>query len=129
AEDGDRLQPGRALLAPGGLQMIIDSKQTDRVRILPGDERLTYKPSADVTYASAAKTYGAKVLGITLTGMGADGCDGSRLLKQAGSTQWAQNRESCTIYGMPQAVINAGLADAILDLDDIGPLLAGRGSR
>jgi two-component system chemotaxis response regulator CheB len=61
--------------------------------------------------------------------MGADGCDGSRLLKQAGSTQWAQNRESCTIYGMPQAVINAGLADAILDLDDIGPLLAGRGSR
>lgn len=129
AEDGDRLQPGRALLAPGGLQMIIDSKQTDRVRILPGDERLTYKPSADVTYASAAKTYGAKVLGITLTGMGADGCDGSRLLKQAGSTQWAQNRESCTIYGMPQAVINAGLADAILDLDDIGPLLAGRGLR
>ncbi len=129
AEDGDRLQPGRALLAPGGLQMIIDSKQTDRVRILPGDERLTYKPSADVTYASAAKTYGAKVLGITLTGMGADGCDGSRLLKQAGSTQWAQNRESCTIYGMPQAVINAELADAILDLDDIGPLLAGRGSR
>ncbi len=129
AGDGDRLQPGRALLAPGGLQMIIDSKQTDRVRILPGDERLTYKPSADVTYASAAKTYGAKVLGITLTGMGADGCDGSRLLKQAGSTQWAQNRESCTIYGMPQAVINAGLADAILDLDDIGPLLAGRGSR
>lgn len=129
AEDGDRLQPGRALLAPGGLQMIIDSKQTDRVRILPGDERLTYKPSADVTYASAAKTYGAKVLGITLTGMGADGCDGSRLLKQAGSTQWAQNKESCTIYGMPQAVINAGLADAVLDLDDIGPLLAGRGSR
>jgi len=129
AEDGDRLQPGRALLAPGGLQMIIDSKQTDRVRILPGDERLTYKPSADVTFASAAKTYGAKVLGITLTGMGADGCDGSRLLKQAGSTQWAQNKESCTIYGMPQAVINAGLADAILDLDDIGPLLAGRGSR
>jgi two-component system chemotaxis response regulator CheB len=129
AEDGDRLQPGRALLAPGGLQMIIDPKQTDRVRILPGDERLTYKPSADVTYASAAKTYGAKVLGITLTGMGADGCDGSRLLKQAGSTQWAQNKESCTIYGMPQAVINAGLADAILELDDIGPLLAGRGSR
>jgi two-component system chemotaxis response regulator CheB len=129
AEDGDQLLPGRALLAPGGLQMIIDPKRIDRVRILPGDDRLTYKPSADVTYASAAKTYGSKVLGITLTGMGADGCDGSRLLKQAGSTQWAQNKESCTIYGMPQAVINAGLADAILDLDDIGPLLAGRGSR
>lgn len=129
AEDGDQLRPGHALLAPGGQQMIIDSRHTDRVRILPGDERLTYRPSADVTYASAARTYGAKVLGITLTGMGADGCDGSRLLKQAGSTQWAQSQESCTIYGMPQAVVNAGLADAILDLDDIGPLLAGRGTR
>lgn len=126
AEDGDRLQPGHALLAPGGQQMIIDSRHPDRVRILPGDERLTYKPSADVTYASAARTYGSRVLGITLTGMGSDGCDGSRLLKQAGSTQWAQSRESCTIYGMPQAVVNAGLADAILDLEDIGPLLAGR---
>jgi len=129
AEDGDQLRPGHALLAPGGQQMIIDSRHTDRVRILPGDERLTYRPSADVTYASAARTYGSKVLGITLTGMGADGCDGSRLLKQAGSTQWAQSQESCTIYGMPQAVVNAGLADAILDLDDIGPLLAGRGVR
>jgi two-component system chemotaxis response regulator CheB len=129
AEDGDRILPGQALLAPGGLQMIIDPRQTDRVRVLPGDERLTYKPSADVTFASAARTYGAKVLGITLTGMGADGCDGSRLLKQAGSTQWAQSRDSCIIYGMPQAVINAGLADAILDLEEIGPLLATRGAR
>lgn len=129
AEDGDRLRPGLALLAPGGLQMIIDSKQSDRIRILPGDERLTYKPSVDVTYASAAKVYGGKVLGVILTGMGADGCDGARLLKQAGSSMWAQNRETCTIYGMPQAVVNAGLADAILSLDDIGPLLANRGPR
>ncbi|MBR9830344.1 MAG: chemotaxis response regulator protein-glutamate methylesterase [Oceanospirillales bacterium] len=129
AEDGDRLQPGRALLAPGGLQMMIDPRQKDRVRILAGDERLTYKPSVDVSYASAAKTYGSQVLGVILTGMGADGCDGARLLKQAGATIWAQNRDSCTIYGMPQAVVNAGLADAILELDDVGPLLAQRGSR
>ncbi|MBP0048505.1 chemotaxis response regulator protein-glutamate methylesterase [Marinobacterium sp. AK62] len=129
AEDGDRLKPGQALLAPGGLQMMIDPKQTDRVRVLAGDERLTYKPSVDVTYASAAKTYSGKVLGVILTGMGADGCDGARLLKQAGSTMWAQNQETCTIYGMPQAVVNAGLADAILALEDIGPLLANRGPR
>ncbi|GAA0787831.1 protein-glutamate methylesterase/protein-glutamine glutaminase [Marinobacterium sediminicola] len=129
AEDGDRLVPGQALLAPGGLQMMLDPRQKDRVRILVGDERMTYKPSVDVTYASAAKTFGNKVLGVILTGMGSDGCDGARLLKQAGSAMWAQNRESCTIYGMPQAVVNAGLADAILELDDIGPLLAQRGSR
>ncbi|MBA4501041.1 protein-glutamate methylesterase/protein-glutamine glutaminase [Marinobacterium marinum] len=129
AEDGDLLSPGQALLAPGGLQMMLDPRQKDRVRILAGDERLTYKPSVDVTYASAAKLYGNKVLGVILTGMGADGCDGARLLKQAGSTMWAQNRDSCTIYGMPQAVVNEGLADAVLELDDIGPLLAQRGVR
>ncbi|WP_151702680.1 protein-glutamate methylesterase/protein-glutamine glutaminase [Nitrincola alkalilacustris] len=126
AEDNDRLEPGLALLCPGGMQMMIDPRQTGRVKILEGDERLTYKPSADVTYASVAKTYGSGALGIILTGMGADGCDGARLLKQAGSTMWAQSKETCTIYGMPQAVVNAGLADAILDLDDISDLLAGK---
>lgn len=124
AADGDRLRPGLALLAPGGLQMMIDPRQTDRVRILEGDTKLTYKPSVDVTYASAAKAYGAKVLALILTGMGADGCDGARLLKREGAKIWAQSRDSCTIYGMPQAVVNAGLADEILDLEDIGPLLA-----
>jgi two-component system chemotaxis response regulator CheB len=124
AEDGDRLKPGLALLAPGGLQMMIDPRQSDRVRVLEGDTKLTYKPSVDVTYASAARTYGAKVLALILTGMGADGCDGARLLKREGATIWAQNRDSCTIYGMPQAVVNAGLADEVLDLEDIGPLLA-----
>lgn len=124
AVDGDRLEPGLALLCPGGMQMMLDPRQTDRVKILPGDDRMTYKPSVDVTYASVAKVYGAKVLAVMLTGMGADGCDGARLLKQAGGTLWAQSKSTCTIYGMPQAVVNAGLADAVVDLDDIGNLLA-----
>jgi len=124
AEDGDRLKPGLALLAPGGQQMMIDPRQSDRVRVLEGDVKLTYKPSVDVTYASAARAYGARVLALILTGMGADGCDGARLLKREGATIWAQNRASCTIYGMPQAVVNAGLADEVLDLEDIGPILA-----
>jgi two-component system chemotaxis response regulator CheB len=126
AEDGDQLIPGRALLAPGGHQMIIDPRGQDRVKIMPGDERLTYKPSVDVTYASAAKSYGKNVLAIILTGMGADGCDGAKLLRQKGAAIWAQNKESSTIYGMPQAVVNAGLADAILDLTEFGPLLSNR---
>lgn len=126
AEDGDRLLPGRALLAPGGHQMIVDPRGNDKVRIMPGDERLTYKPSVDVTYASVAKSFGKKVLAIILTGMGADGCDGARLLRQQGATIWAQNKESCTIYGMPQAVVNAGLADEILDLNEFGPILSNK---
>jgi len=128
AEDGDRLLPGRALLAPGGHQMIVDPRSCDKVRIMPGDERLTYKPSVDVTYASVAKSFGKKVLAIILTGMGADGCDGAKLLRQQGATIWAQNKESCTIYGMPQAVVNAGLADEILDLNEFGPILSNKRS-
>lgn len=126
AEDGDKLIPGRALLAPGGHQMIIDPRGADKVRIMPGDERLTYKPSVDVTYASAAKSFNSKVLAIILTGMGADGSDGAKMLRQQGATIWAQNEESCTIYGMPQAVIKAGLADEILDLTEFGPLLSNK---
>lgn len=126
AEDGDKLMPGRALLAPGGHQMIIDPRHSDKVRIMPGDERLTYKPSVDVTYASAAKSFSSKVLAIILTGMGADGCDGAKILRQQGATIWAQNQESCTIYGMPQAVVNAGLADEILDLSEFAPLLSNK---
>ena len=126
AEDGDKLVPGRALLAPGGHQMIIDPRISDKVRIMPGDERLTYKPSVDVTYASVAKSYGKKVLAIILTGMGADGCDGAKLLRQQGATVWAQNKESCTIYGMPQAVVNAGLANEVLDLAEFGPILSNK---
>lgn len=124
AVDGDRLEPGLALLCPGGMQMMLDPRQNDRVKIIPGDDRMTYKPSVDVTYASVAKVFGPKVMAVMLTGMGADGCDGARLLKQAGGTLWAQSKDTCTIYGMPQAVVNAGLADAILDLDDIGSMLA-----
>lgn len=127
AEDGDKLLPGRALLAPGGSQMILEARQSDRVRVLAGDERLTYRPSVDVSYAAAAKVFGNKVLGIILTGMGADGADGAKLLKRAGAVMWAQNEASCTIYGMPQAVVKAGLADDVLDLDEIGPLLKNRG--
>ena len=117
ARDGDTLRPGVALLAPGGQQMMLDGRGT--VRILPGDERLNYKPSVDVTFGSAARAFQDKVLAIVLTGMGADGREGARMLKQAGSTVWAQDEASCVIYGMPMAVVKAGLADGIYDLDEI----------
>ncbi|MBP3860140.1 protein-glutamate methylesterase/protein-glutamine glutaminase [Pseudomonas bubulae] len=122
AEDGDILRPGLALLAPGGKQMMIDGRGA--VRILPGDERLNYKPCVDITFGSAAKSFGDKVLAVVLTGMGADGREGARMLKQGGSQVWAQDEASCVIYGMPMAIIKAGLADAVYSLDDIGRHLA-----
>jgi two-component system chemotaxis response regulator CheB len=118
AEDGDILRPGLALLAPGGKQMMVDGRGA--VKILPGDERLNYKPCVDITFGSAAKSYGDKVLAVVLTGMGADGREGARLLKQSGSHIWAQDEASCVIYGMPMAIVKANLADAVYGLDDIG---------
>ena len=118
AEDGDILRPGLALLAPGGKQMMIDGRGA--VRILPGDERLNYKPCVDITFGSAAKSFGDKVLAVVLTGMGADGREGARLLKQGGSQDWAQDEASCVIYGMPMAIVKANLADAVYSLDEIG---------
>ena len=111
AEDGDVLRPGLALLAPGGKQMMIDARGV--VKILPGDERLNYKPCVDITFGSVAKSYGDKVLAVVLTGMGADGREGARLLKQGGSQVWAQDEASCVIYGMPMAIVKANLADAM----------------
>lgn len=118
AEDGDLLRPGVALLAPGGKQMMVDARGA--VRILPGDERLNYKPCVDITFGSAAKSFNDKVLAVVLTGMGADGREGARLLKQGGSQVWAQDEASCVIYGMPMAIVKANLADAVYGLDDIG---------
>ena len=122
AEDGDTLKPGTALLAPGGKQMMLDGRGI--VRILPGDERLNFKPCVDVTFGSAAKAFRDKVLGVILTGMGADGREGARMLKTAGSDIWAQDEASCVIYGMPMAIAKANLADGIYSLDDIGRYLA-----
>jgi len=118
AEDGDILRPGLALLAPGGKQMMVDGRGA--IKILPGDERLNYKPCVDITFGSAAKSYGDKVLAVVLTGMGADGREGARLLKQGGSAIWAQDEASCVIYGMPMAIVKADLADAVYSLDEIG---------
>ncbi|SEI46056.1 two-component system, chemotaxis family, response regulator CheB [Allopseudospirillum japonicum] len=119
AEDGDILRPGRALLAPGGKQMMIERRNQACVRILAGDERLNYKPSVDITFGSAARCFANKVLAIVLTGMGADGREGARLLKESGSVIWAQDEASSVIYGMPMAIAKAGLADEIINLKDL----------
>ncbi|MFL1453236.1 chemotaxis response regulator protein-glutamate methylesterase [Marinobacter sp. GN3S48] len=124
AEDGDVLRPGLALLAPGGRQMMIENRSGQaRVRILPGDDRLNYKPCVDVTFGSLARSFPGKTLGVILTGMGSDGKEGCRLMKQGGSVIWSQDEKSSVIYGMPMAVARAGLSDEVLALNDIGPRL------
>ncbi|MEX0605931.1 MAG: chemotaxis response regulator protein-glutamate methylesterase [Marinobacter sp.] len=124
AVEGDMLKPGLALLAPGGKQMMIESRGGQgRVRILPGDERLNYKPCADVTFGSLARSFPGKTLGVILTGMGADGKEGCRMMKESGSVVWSQDEKTSVIYGMPMAVAKAGLTDEVLPLQEIGKRL------
>jgi two-component system chemotaxis response regulator CheB len=121
AADGDVLRPGVAYLAPGGKQMLLEGSDTHcKIRIKEDDSpRITFKPSVDITFGSAAKVFQDKVLAIVLTGMGSDGRDGARLLKQFGSKIWAQDEASSVVYGMPQAVTAAGLTDVEVGLADV----------
>lgn len=118
AADGDRLQPGVALLAPGGVQMLLsDTGRT--VNIIEGSPRLQYKPSVDVTFGSAARSLKGHVLALVLTGMGHDGREGCKLLKREGATIWTQDEQSCVVYGMPMSVATAGLSDMTFSIDDV----------
>lgn len=119
ASDGDVLKAGCAYLAPGGRQMIITgTENAAKIKIIDDNSaKITFKPSVDVSFGSAAKVFGGNVLGVILTGMGADGREGSRMLKEKGATIWAQDEQSCVVYGMPQAVTVAGISELSLPLD------------
>ncbi len=123
AREGDLLVRGTALLAPGGKQMSVEERGT-KVWVRESEAHLHYRPSVDVAFASAGRAFPGQVLAIVLTGMGADGREGARLLKQGHSTVWAQDEASCVVYGMPMAVAEAGLADRVLPLSELGHALA-----
>jgi two-component system chemotaxis response regulator CheB len=124
AVDRDRLEPGQVYLAPGGKQMLLEQKGTDTfIRIRESAAGQTYRPCVDVTLGSASRVFPDSVLAVVMTGMGSDGMQGARLLKEGGSTVWSQDKESCVVYGMPQAVEKAGLSDRVLALNQIGPSL------
>jgi len=126
AADGDQLQPGVALLAPGGMQMVIEGRAgAARIRITESAPGQFYKPCVDTTFDSIAKIYPDSTLAVILTGMGADGREGCRALKRGGSAVWSQDEASCVVYGMPMAVAEAGLSDKVLALDRVGAELSG----
>ncbi|MBY5921281.1 chemotaxis response regulator protein-glutamate methylesterase [Ferrimonas balearica] len=120
AQHGDRLQPGTAYLAPGGKQMLVEGSGANaRIVIREGDEQINYKPSVDITFGSATRAFGGDALGVILTGMGADGREGARMLKKLGATIWAQDAASCVVYGMPQAVAAEGIATHSIPLNQM----------
>ncbi|WP_054112645.1 protein-glutamate methylesterase/protein-glutamine glutaminase [Marinagarivorans algicola] len=121
AKNGDQLIAGNILVAPGGMQCMFNA--SGAVKLLEGDDRMNYKPSLDIAFASAANCFGAGVLGIVLTGMGADGCEGAKILKHKGGTLWGQDEASCIVYGMPKAVADAGLCDQVMRPGEMGAAL------
>lgn len=121
AETGDMLKPGVAYLAPGGKQMLLDGRAgSATIKVIESEPNLTYKPSVDVTFRSITKIYPKETLAIVLTGMGADGREGARALKQGGSHVWAQDEATCVVYGMPAAIVDAGLAEEVISIEHMG---------
>lgn len=120
AEDGDILEPGVVLLAPGGQHMTFRRKG-GYVAATIGSEPANsiYKPCADVMMTSAVEAFNGPLLGIIMTGMGKDGLEGLRRIKQKGGFVIAQDEDSCVVYGMSRAAVEAGVADAVLPLAGI----------
>jgi two-component system chemotaxis response regulator CheB len=126
AEDGDRILPGHALIAPGAFHMeVFRSGASYAVRVFSGPPVNHHRPSVDVLFHSCARFLGANAAGVILTGMGNDGAAGMRAMHQAGAPTIAQDEATCVVFGMPKEAIALGGVDQVLPLDAIaGAVLA-----
>jgi two-component system chemotaxis response regulator CheB len=122
AQAGDALAPERVLLGPGGLHLRLDA---ERRAVLSDDAPIGgLRPRADLAIEDAAKLFGRRLLLVVLTGMGNDGVAGARAVRAHGGRVLIQEESTCTVYGMPRAVAEAGLADAVFGLDELPGAIA-----
>ena len=127
AQDGMELQPDHILIAPGDAHLTVDTaKNGPVVRLTHGRSSSGCMPSVDPMLASVGAIYGNGALGVVLTGMGRDGVEGAATLVSCGGSLIAQDEASCAVWGMPRAVVEAGLASAVLPPDKIARRIAGR---
>ncbi|MCX7912170.1 MAG: chemotaxis response regulator protein-glutamate methylesterase [Dehalococcoidales bacterium] len=117
AKEGDRLERGLALLAPGDYHMTVDEKGVVHLNQEP--PHLGVRPAVDNTMRAVAASFRERSLGVVLTGMGTDGTIGASMIKAAGGRVLVQDEATSTVYGMPASVAQAGLADRVLPLDKI----------
>jgi two-component system chemotaxis response regulator CheB len=115
AGEGDEIQRGVALMAPGDFHMVVNEK--GQIHLTQDPPVLGVRPAADVTMKSVANVYKNSTLGVVLTGMGMDGTEGSLYIKAAGGTILAQDEATSAVFGMPASVINAGRADKVLPIN------------
>jgi len=124
AQDGERILPGHAYLAPGGRHLSVERSGANYIaRVQDGEPVNRHKPSVEVLFASAARVVGRNALGVMLTGMGADGAAAMRTMRDAGSWNIAQDETSCVVFGMPREAIAHGAAHEVLPLAQIAPRL------
>jgi two-component system, chemotaxis family, protein-glutamate methylesterase/glutaminase len=127
AVDGERVLPGHAYLAPGGLHLSVERSGANYIaRVKDGEAVNRHKPSVDVLFESAARAVGPNALGVMLTGMGADGALAMRAMREAGSYNLCQDEASCVVFGMPREAIARGAAHEVLPLSQIASALIAR---
>jgi len=120
ASDGEPAEPGTVLVAPGGKHVAVKKRgNITRVVVTPYPSDSLYHPCVDILMDSVADGYGAAAMGVILTGMGNNGVKGLKNLKSKGGIIIAQNEETCVVYGMPRAAVEAQVADHVVPLDDI----------
>ncbi len=124
ASDGERVLPGHAYIAPGGLHLSVERSGANYIaRVQDGEPVNRHKPSVEVLFNSAARVVGRNALGVMLTGMGADGAKAMRTMRDAGSWNLAQDEASCVVFGMPREAIAHGATHEVLPLGKIAPRL------
>lgn len=121
AAEGDEVKPGRVFLARAGRHLTLKRDASGKV-VTHLDARpfdMLHKPAVDVLFKSAAEVYGSRVLGVVMTGMGSDGKQGAAWIKSQGGLVFTEAESSCVVYGMPCTVMEAGLSDKSIALEDM----------
>jgi two-component system chemotaxis response regulator CheB len=127
AQDGERVLPGHAFIAPGGQHLSVERSGSNYIARLSDDEPVNrHKPSVETLFLSAARVVGPNALGVMLTGMGADGAKAMKALRDAGSWNVVQDEASCVVFGMPKEAIAAGAAHEVLPIAAIAARLIER---
>ena len=121
AAEGDEVKPGRVFLAPAGRHLTLKRDASGKI-VTHLDARpfdMLHKPAVDVLFQSAAEVYGSRVLAVVMTGMGSDGKQGAAWIKSQGGLVFTEAESSCVVYGMPCTVVEAGLSDKSIALEDM----------
>jgi two-component system chemotaxis response regulator CheB len=129
ATHGEMVTPGRILVAPGDYHMrvqLVSGERHARVILDQSPHQNSCRPAVDVLFESIANLYGGATVAAVLTGMGQDGLRGAKLLKKAGATIIAQDENTSAVWGMPRAIAEANIADAVLPLHQIVPQIIRR---